>query len=326
MPRVSVIVPLYNKAPYVKRALESIASQSLTDFEVVVVDDGSTDGGDEIVRHFPDPRLRFIHQQNAGPAAARNWGLAHAIAPYVAFLDADDGWRPEFLENQASILDAHPEFASASSGWVDLPQGVESGTVWSRRGVTEGIWRTSKETPARIFSSVHTYMHPCCLLVRADIMRSVGGFHEHGCRYAEDAIPLLRLIVNHAVYLHFQPLVELHRDASALSGNYTGARPVEPYLQYPELIRNECPPSLLGLLDRFYAIRACKTACMLSYWGEWRQARELVRRFVSHRDWNTPLFAAALAGSTPLGALLGEVLRTHPRIGKSVFPQSLANK
>jgi glycosyltransferase involved in cell wall biosynthesis len=75
---VSIVIPLYNKAPYVRRSLDSIAQQTFGDFEVLVVNDGSTDGGERLVADYPDPRFRLINQPNAGPGAARNRGVAEA--------------------------------------------------------------------------------------------------------------------------------------------------------------------------------------------------------------------------------------------------------
>jgi glycosyltransferase involved in cell wall biosynthesis len=311
VPKVSVVVPLYNKAPFIKRTLESIARQSLVDFEVIVVNDGSTDGGAEIARRFPDPRFRVVDQQNAGPGSARNRGVAHAAAPLVAFLDGDDCWRPEYLEVQAGIMDAHPEIACTSSGWVDMPKGAECAELWSRRGVTEGAHHASTETPANLFAVRVCYMHPCTTMMRTVAVKAVGGFREMGCRFAEDSFLFLKLALNHELYLHLRPLVELHRELAQLSGNYSGARAVEPYLSDPELIREACPSSLNALLDRFYAIRACKTACMLGYWGKWRESRKLISRFVSLRDWRSPLFLPALAASTPFGGLAGNLWRSR---------------
>ncbi len=109
MPAVSVVIPLYNKEPYIARALNSVLTQTFQDFEVIVVDDGSTDGGATIVRGFDDPRIRMIQQENQGVSAARNQGIEAARAEMVAFLDADDEWLPEFLETIMRLREKFPE-------------------------------------------------------------------------------------------------------------------------------------------------------------------------------------------------------------------------
>jgi len=96
--RVSIVVPLFNKTRWISRCLDSIARQSMDDYEIIVVDDGSDDGGDRIVGARQDSRLRLIRQVHGGEGAARNRGLAEARCDWVAFLDADDEWRPRFLE------------------------------------------------------------------------------------------------------------------------------------------------------------------------------------------------------------------------------------
>src|SRR5262249_16203983 len=105
---VSVVIPLFNKAPYIQRCLDSVPRPPLHDFEVIVGDDGSTDGGDATVAKYADGRFRVVRQPNAGPGAARNRGIAAAGSEYIAFLDADDAWVPTFLEKNISILDNHP--------------------------------------------------------------------------------------------------------------------------------------------------------------------------------------------------------------------------
>jgi glycosyltransferase involved in cell wall biosynthesis len=152
--RVSVIVPLFNKTAYIERALRSIASQTLSDFEAIVVDDGSTDGGDQIVARFPDSRFRLIRQANAGPGAARNRGVTEARAPYLAFLDADDAWLPAYLETGVRILEEHPAAVSVSSAWIDYPKETSSVPAWLRRGITEGLHRVSPATPASLFDAM----------------------------------------------------------------------------------------------------------------------------------------------------------------------------
>src|SRR5690349_15888802 len=148
-PLVSVIIPLYNKAPYLRRALESIASQTFADFEAIVVDDGSTDGSERIAAEFADPRFRVLRQPNRGPGSARNLGIAEARGELLAFLDADDEWLPDFLETTTSLLEKYgPNTASVSTCWVEVPglRGIEE--LWQRRKIPEGVTRLNEGTPA----------------------------------------------------------------------------------------------------------------------------------------------------------------------------------
>ncbi len=108
-PKVSVILPTYNMAGYVAGAVESIRAQTFQDWELIVIDDGSSDGtGDVIAPLLADPRVRYHYQKNAGLSAARNAGLAHASGQYVGLIDADDLWLPTKLQAQVPILDTHP--------------------------------------------------------------------------------------------------------------------------------------------------------------------------------------------------------------------------
>ena len=104
----SVVIPLYNKERYIERAIESVLAQNLPDFELIVVNDGSTDGSERKLRRYIDPRVRVVNQDNAGEAAARNKGISLARANYIAFLDADDTWKDCFLSEIAAISEASP--------------------------------------------------------------------------------------------------------------------------------------------------------------------------------------------------------------------------
>lgn len=108
MPKVTVVVPLYNTERYIAQTLNSILSQTFSDFEVVVVDDASTDNGPEVVRVFMknDARIRMVTQENRGLAGARNSGIRAARGQYIALLDADDLWQPEKLAQHVAHLDA----------------------------------------------------------------------------------------------------------------------------------------------------------------------------------------------------------------------------
>lgn len=107
-PLISCIVPVYNGERFVAEAIDSIISQTYAPIEVVVVNDGSTDGTAEVLGRYGD-RIRVIHQENAGQATARNVGLEASTGPLVAFLDADDLWVPEKLARQMEWMEEHPE-------------------------------------------------------------------------------------------------------------------------------------------------------------------------------------------------------------------------
>ena len=135
--KFSVIIPLYNKAPYIRKALESVLAQTYTDYELIIVDDGSTDGSAEIAEAFlqelPASRLspltsnltsdsvpasRLLKQKNAGVSAARNNGFSVSSAEYLAFLDADDWWEPTYLERMAQLIADYPDAGLYASNYV----------------------------------------------------------------------------------------------------------------------------------------------------------------------------------------------------------------
>ncbi|MDD4305789.1 MAG: glycosyltransferase family A protein [Methanosarcina sp.] len=102
-------MPLYNKEPHIKRALYSVISQKVQDFEIVVVNDGSTDKSADIVKSFSDARIRLINQKNRGVSVARNRGIDEAKAELIAFLDADDEWMPNYLETILRLREKYPD-------------------------------------------------------------------------------------------------------------------------------------------------------------------------------------------------------------------------
>lgn len=127
----SVVIPLYNKRAFIGLTLDCLFQQTCPDFEVIVVDDGSTDGGPEFIENaYSEPRLRLIRQANAGVSAARNKGIQEAKGEWVAFLDADDCWHPDLLTCMERLITQHPTFSMVavrvrfvpdSPGWSPLP-------------------------------------------------------------------------------------------------------------------------------------------------------------------------------------------------------------
>ena len=118
-PRVSVVIPTYNRAALLREAVDSVLAQSYTDLEIIVVDDGSTDGTRSAIDGYAD-NLRYVHQPNRGVNAARNLGLQHAQGQYIALLDSDDLWEPYKLQLQVALLDRFGEIGFAFSNFFIL--------------------------------------------------------------------------------------------------------------------------------------------------------------------------------------------------------------
>lgn len=181
--RVSIIIPTYNRAHLVAEAIKSVLNQTFTDFELIVVDDGSTDNTEEVVRSFADPRLKYLKQFNNGVSAARNTGIENAEGEFIAFLDHDDLYLPEKLSVQVSKMEEDPTV----------------GFVYSLYLGTRG-----RETPNRPGGDCHTPLelshlllgilaHLSTALVRRSWLQEVGGFDERLRYGGEDRDICLRL-------------------------------------------------------------------------------------------------------------------------------------
>ena len=167
-PKVSVVIPTYDRMETLPRALDSVISQTFSDWELIVVDDGSTDGTDEmILRDYPAVRLH--RQENAGVSSARNAGVALASGAWIAFLDSDDAWLPEKLELQLSGLAVEPELRLSHTDeiWVRNGRRVNQPKEYAKSG--GDIYRRCLPLCCICPSSV---------LIRRDLFDEIGGFDE----------------------------------------------------------------------------------------------------------------------------------------------------
>ena len=117
-PFFSIIIPAYNLENYIAAALQSVLVQTFQDFEIIIVDDGSTDETVSIIQSFHDPRIRLVSQVNGGVSRARNAGMKKAVGAYIAFLDGDDYWYPEHLELAADFFNRHPEILAYANRYM----------------------------------------------------------------------------------------------------------------------------------------------------------------------------------------------------------------
>ncbi|MBS7788110.1 glycosyltransferase family 2 protein [Flavobacterium sp. CYK-55] len=117
MPFFSVIIPVYNKAPFIENTIKSVLEQQFDNFELILVNDGSTDDSEQIIHRFSDARIRYYLKKNEGASSARNYGIELSTAPYIAFLDADDYWYPDFLSQMKLSIELHPNHKIFSAAY-----------------------------------------------------------------------------------------------------------------------------------------------------------------------------------------------------------------
>lgn len=210
MPRVSVIVPTFNRAQLIRETLNSIFEQSLLDFECIVIDDGSSDGTCEAIRDLL-PRLIYQTIAHAGVAAALNAGLALAHGEYVAFLDSDDRWDPRFLERMVHALEAAPW-----AGFVYCDY-----TTFDEQGPVRSAWLTREEKLhgnilARLL--VSDFIATGTLLIRRACFKSVTGF-DPVFVVAADWDLWLRLALHFKADCVDEPLTAIRVHSNQLSQN-----------------------------------------------------------------------------------------------------------
>ena len=172
MPRVSVIIPTYNRRDFVREAIASVCAQTYRDFELIIVDDGSTDGTARIVEEFRQERtdsIQYIFQTNQGVSAARNHGVVRSSGELLTFLDSDDVWQPEKLAAQIAFFNARP-----------MAQICQTQEVWLRRGTRVNPRNKHRKFGGDIFlrSLELCLVSPSAVMMRRTLFERMGGFDE----------------------------------------------------------------------------------------------------------------------------------------------------
>ncbi len=205
MPRVSVIIPTYNRCKILQEALQSVFAQTFRHYEVIVVDDGSTDDTAARMARLDD-RVHYMYQPNAGQARARNRGIRAARGELIAFLDSDDAWEPELLEIEVDVLDRLSEVALVSSRFTT--SGKES----------EDFPRTPEVFWGDFFLKLFqgNFINTSAALIRRSCLEAIGGFNED-YRCFEDYDLFLRIAKRHHVAYVSRCLVRCGRQGDNVS-------------------------------------------------------------------------------------------------------------
>lgn len=210
MPKVTVIIATYNAIAYLPSTVDSVIKQTFTDFEVLIIDDGSTDETVEWVSKLVDPRVRLISQANQGVAVARNQGITGAQGEYVAFLDADDLWEPTKLEKQVKCLEENPLVGLVNTSIVNIDeQGKPLGAV-NASDVEGNVLKYIVEENLILCGSAP--------MVRRSCLEAVQGFDQK-LMSAEDWDLWIRLAARYEFAVIREPLVLYRQHLNSKSNN-----------------------------------------------------------------------------------------------------------
>ncbi len=236
---ISVIIPLFNKENCIQRALQSVLAQTYPHFEIIVVDDGSTDQSYERAFEIKDTRIRIIQQSNQGVSSARNRGIREARYKWVAFLDADDEWLPNFLENVTSLINDFPTARVYATAYL-----VGTGKVMTMVSTSTQFdmgW-TGILTDFFAASLISLPFCASSIAVQRDSLVEVSMFPE-GVNLTEDSETWVRLALRYSIAYKYLPLVVYHHDAE------------NRYLKLPSLkelyVTQRCKKYILDAPDHF---------------------------------------------------------------------------
>lgn len=249
MPKVSVVIPAYNAMSYLPDTMASLLNQTYRDFEIIVVNDGSSDDTQQWVSHLKDPRIRLISQTNQGLSGARNTGINHAQGEYIAFLDADDLWEPTKLAKQVEVLDQYPEVGVVYT-WVTYidEQGQSTGRVFQNQAEGE-VWEQLIEHNIVECGSV-AMVRRCCFA-------TVGLFDRNLRSFVEDWDMWLRIARHYPFKVVKEHLVYYRQVSNSASKNWEAM--AQSFRVVIEKAFTSVPPELLYLRKRSYG---CASLCL----------------------------------------------------------------
>jgi glycosyltransferase involved in cell wall biosynthesis len=226
VPLVSVVLIFLNEEQFLEEAVQSVRDQTLTDWELVLVDDGSTDRSTSIACNLAarDGRIRYVEHPdhaNRGMAASRNFGVAHTTAPYIAFIDGDDVWVPDKLAEQVALLESMPDVAMVNGAVLDWWSWKPASSKPDVLHLIAGVADRRLDPPdaalaVRPLGRGHT--GAVDLLVRRNAFQAVGGFEERFHGMFEDQSFLIKVYLRYPIYVSSRAWIRYRRhDASCCS-------------------------------------------------------------------------------------------------------------
>ena len=195
MPKFSVVISVYNKAEFVVETLNSVMAQSVQDFEIVILNDGSTDDSEAVIKpYIADPRVDYFSEENMGAAAGRNYVIQKAKGEYIALLDADDIWKPFYLEEQLKLIEKYPTYKIFATNSEILKKGKTSGRQFSVD--------ISHKEPIVVddfeASNLDSILHSSTTVVKREVFDTVG-LYDTGIKSGQDTDLYVRMGLQYKV-------------------------------------------------------------------------------------------------------------------------------
>ena len=289
MPEISIVIPLYNKEPHIKRAIDSVLAQKVQDFEIVVIDDGSTDEGAEVVKSFTDSRIRLIQQENAGVSAARNKGIEEAKTDLIAFLDADDEWTPTFLETVLRLREKYPDSGAYATAYLFCNHEGKT-RIANYKEIPSAPWEGLLNS---YFISAAKGEHPVCssaVCIPKKILIIEKGF-EVGALWGEDDDMWGRIALKYPIAFSWQIGAIYHLGATNRACNRINI--VEhPFIKTAEMaiINKDVPDNLLDDLKECIEKYKIISAVHNIYSGDPKIARQILKNCNTKKNFKEKIF------------------------------------
>ena len=285
--KFSIIIPLYNKAPYIRKALESVLAQTYADYELIIIDDGSTDGSAEIAEAIlqdPASRLiassphRLIRQANSGVSAARNNGVAQAGGDYIAFLDADDWWETTYLERMAQLIEDYSEAGLYACNYVYYKPG--------KTHVALNIPTGYINYPKAYYESGAMPVTSITAIMPRTVFDEMGGF-PLGIKLGEDFLLWVKIALQYPVAFLNEPLAWYNNDVPvALRATRNLHHPNNHMLFRMDSIASSLSPLASNLKSDWQALLdKLRVNGLLEYWMS-KEYHDIAAQELAKVDWN----------------------------------------
>lgn len=210
-PFFSVVIPLYNKEAYIADTLRAVLDQAEPDFEVLVINDGSTDRSLDVVTAFTDARIRVYTKKNGGVSSARNFGIRQARGKYIAFLDADDLWEPAYLQQMKKLIVQFPDCGLYGSAYKILENDtIRHAGGHMPEGIIEDYFKTELE---------YQISRTSATVVCHKVFEKIDGFPE-GMIGGEDNFFFSRIAIHYKVAFTPQPLVAYNKESNGIAARF----------------------------------------------------------------------------------------------------------